>query len=41
MVAELLDTHTANRTEHHLLLDRPGVPLDRHDMARAVARMGR
>ncbi|GAA4960862.1 hypothetical protein GCM10023205_25300 [Yinghuangia aomiensis] len=40
-VAELLDTHTAGRTTGHLLLDRAGAPLDRHDVARALARMGR
>lgn len=40
-VAEMLDAHTAGRTEGPLLLDSKGVRLDRHDVARMLARMGR
>lgn len=40
-VAELLDTHTAGRTDGPLLLDHEGQRLDRHDVARMLARMGR
>ncbi|MDW6058205.1 tyrosine-type recombinase/integrase [Streptomyces sp. FXJ1.4098] len=40
-VAELLDAHTAGRTEGPLLLDSEGQRLDRHDVARMLARMGR
>ncbi|MER5875422.1 tyrosine-type recombinase/integrase [Streptomyces sp. NPDC001910] len=40
-VAELLDTHTAGRTEGPLLLDADGQRLDRHDVARLLARLGR
>lgn len=40
-VAELLDTHTADRTEGPLLLDREGGRLDRHDVARMLTRIGR
>ena len=40
-VAELLDKHTAGRTEGPLLLDSKGDRLDRHDVGRMLARMGR
>ncbi|MGW0311997.1 tyrosine-type recombinase/integrase [Streptomyces flavidovirens] len=40
-VAELLDTHTAGRTEGPLLLDAEGQRLDRHDVARLLTRLGR
>ncbi|MFJ2568990.1 tyrosine-type recombinase/integrase [Streptomyces halstedii] len=40
-VAELLDTHTAGRTEDALLLDADGRRLDRHDIARLLTRLGR
>jgi site-specific recombinase XerD len=40
-VAELLDAHTAGRTEGPLLLDADGRRLDRHDVARLLARLGR
>ncbi|MFD8771476.1 tyrosine-type recombinase/integrase [Streptomyces sp. NPDC059916] len=40
-VAELLDTHTAGRTEGPLLLDADGRRLDRHDIARLLTRLGR
>ncbi|MFE9886890.1 tyrosine-type recombinase/integrase [Streptomyces scopuliridis] len=40
-VAELLDSHTSGRVEGPLLLDSKGDRLDRHDVARMVARMGR
>lgn len=39
-VAELLDAHTADRTEGPLLLDADG-RLDRHDIARLLTRLGR
>ncbi|MET9517391.1 tyrosine-type recombinase/integrase [Streptomyces sp. NPDC002994] len=40
-VAELLDAHTAGRTENALLLDSSGQRLDRHDIARLLTRLGR
>lgn len=40
-VAELLDAHTAGRTEGPLLLDAEGRRLDRHDIARLLTRLGR
>ena len=40
-VAELLDAHTEGRTEGALLLDAKGERLDRHDVARMLARMGK
>ncbi|MGW8679683.1 tyrosine-type recombinase/integrase [Streptomyces sp. NPDC055817] len=40
-VAELLDAHTAGRTEGPLLLDADGRRLDRHDIARLLTRLGR
>jgi site-specific recombinase XerD len=40
-VAELLDAHTAGRTEGPLLLDADGGRLDRHDVARLLTRLGR
>lgn len=40
-VAELLDKHTEGRTDGPLLLDSKGDRLDRHDVARMLARMGR
>jgi integrase len=40
-VAEMLDNHTADRAEGPLLLDAAGGRLDRHDVARMLARMGR
>ncbi|WP_158689348.1 tyrosine-type recombinase/integrase [Streptomyces viridosporus] len=40
-VAELLDAHTAGRTEGPLLLDKDGRRLDRHDVARLLTRLGR
>lgn len=40
-VAELLDAHTAGRTEGPLLLDSDGQRLDRHDVARLLTRLGR
>ncbi|MFJ9420666.1 tyrosine-type recombinase/integrase [Streptomyces sp. NPDC101249] len=40
-VAELLDAHTAGRTEDALLLDAEGRRLDRHDVARLLTRLGR
>ncbi|MEU8839912.1 tyrosine-type recombinase/integrase [Streptomyces roseus] len=40
-VAELLDAHTEGRTEGPLLLDSEGRRLDRHDVARLLARLGR
>lgn len=40
-VAELLDAHTAGRTEGSLLLDADGRRLDRHDVARLLTRLGR
>lgn len=40
-VAELLDVHTAGRTEGSLLLDADGRRLDRHDIARLLTRLGR
>lgn len=40
-VAELLDAHTAGRTEGPLLLDVDGNRLDRHDVARLLTRLGR
>lgn len=40
-VAELLDVHTAGRTEGPLLLDADGRRLDRHDVARLLTRLGR
>ncbi|MGW0780297.1 tyrosine-type recombinase/integrase [Streptomyces sp. NPDC002913] len=40
-VAELLDAHTAGRTEDALLLDSDGRRLDRHDIARLLTRLGR
>jgi site-specific recombinase XerD len=40
-VAELLDAHTAGRTEGPLLLDGDGRRLDRHDVARLLTRLGR
>lgn len=39
--AELLDRHVGGRTRGPLLLDRKGDRLDRHDVARITARMGR
>lgn len=40
-VAEMLDAHTAGRTEGPLLLDSEGRRLDRHDVGRILARLGR
>jgi site-specific recombinase XerD len=40
-VAALLDAHTAGRSDGPLLLDAKGDRLDRHDVARVLARMGR
>lgn len=40
-VAELLDQHVADRTTGPLLLDATGNRLDRHDVARLLARLGR
>ncbi|MBB1256470.1 tyrosine-type recombinase/integrase [Streptomyces sp. OF3] len=40
-VAEMLDEHTAGRSEGPLLLDAEGRRLDRHDVARLLARLGR
>lgn len=40
-VAEMLDAHTAGRTEGPLLLDSEGRRLDRHDVARLLTRLGR
>jgi site-specific recombinase XerD len=40
-VAELLDRHVGARTEGPLLLDADGNRLDRHDVARLLARLGR
>lgn len=40
-VAELLDTHTAGRTDGPLLVDTDGNRLDRHDVARLLTRLGR
>lgn len=40
-VAELLDAHTAGRSEGPLLLDADGQRLDRHDVARLLTRLGR
>lgn len=40
-VAEMLDAHTVGRTEGPLLLDAEGRRLDRHDVARLLARLGR
>ncbi|MFF7023076.1 tyrosine-type recombinase/integrase [Streptomyces klenkii] len=40
-VAELLDAHTAGRTEGPLLLDREGRRLDRHDVDRILTRLGK
>ncbi|MFE7237163.1 tyrosine-type recombinase/integrase [Streptomyces sp. NPDC057580] len=40
-VAELLDVHTAGRSEGPLLLDSEGQRLDRHDVARLLTRLGR
>lgn len=40
-VAELLDAHTAGRTEGPLLLDAEGRRLDRHDVTRLLTRLGR
>ncbi|MFF8659447.1 tyrosine-type recombinase/integrase [Streptomyces huasconensis] len=40
-VAELLDAHTAGRTDGPLLLDAAGRRLDRHDAARLLTRLGR
>lgn len=40
-VAELLDAHTAGRSEGPLLLDSEGNRLDRHDVARLLTRLGR
>lgn len=40
-VAEMLDAHTAGRAEGPLLVDAEGQRLDRHDVARILARMGR
>jgi site-specific recombinase XerD len=40
-VAELLDRHVGERTEGPLLLDADGRRLDRHDVARLLARLGR
>ncbi|MFC5802826.1 tyrosine-type recombinase/integrase [Streptomyces formicae] len=40
-VAEMLDAHTAGRTEGPLLLDSKSDRLDRHDVARMLARMGK
>ncbi|NUP20772.1 MAG: tyrosine-type recombinase/integrase [Streptomyces sp.] len=40
-VAELLDAHTAGRTEGPLLVDAAGQRLDRHDVARLLTRLGR
>lgn len=40
-VAELLDAHTEGREDGPLLLDSEGRRLDRHDVARLLARLGR
>jgi site-specific recombinase XerD len=40
-VAEMLDVHTAGRSEGPLLLDSEGQRLDRHDVARLLTRLGR
>lgn len=40
-VAELLDAHTEGRKSGPLLLDSAGQRLDRHDVARLLARLGR
>lgn len=40
-VAEMLDVHTAGRTDGPLLLDADGQRLDRHDVARLLTRLGR
>lgn len=40
-VAEMLDAHTAGRTEGPMLLDADGRRLDRHDVARLLTRLGR
>lgn len=40
-VAELLDTHTEGRADGPMLLDSEGRRLDRHDVARLLARLGR
>jgi site-specific recombinase XerD len=40
-VAELLDAHTVGRPEGALLLDSKGDRLDRHDVGRMLARMGK
>ena len=40
-VAELLDRHVGDRTAGPLLLDADGNRLDRHDVARLLARLGR
>lgn len=40
-VAELLDAHTAGRADGPLLIDSKGDRLDRHDVARMLARMGK
>lgn len=40
-VAEMLDAHTIGRSEGPLLLDSEGQRLDRHDVARLLARLGR
>lgn len=40
-VAELLDAHTEGRAKGPLLLDSKGDRLDRHDVARLLARLGR
>lgn len=40
-VAELLDNHTDGREDGPLLLDSEGRRLDRHDVARLLARLGR
>lgn len=40
-VAELLDRHVGDRAEGPLLLDAAGNRLDRHDVARLLARLGR
>lgn len=41
LVADLLRRHTAGRTAGPLLLDAAGAPLDRHDVKRMLARLGR
>ncbi|MFF4403565.1 tyrosine-type recombinase/integrase [Streptomyces sp. NPDC001404] len=40
-VAEMLDAHTEGRSDGPLLLDSKGDRLDRHDVARLLARLGR